>query len=340
MTDSILYVSLKANIEGLPKESDFELKETLFPELKEGQFIAENHFVSVDPGMRSRLSGVRGYAPPVKPGEVVSGFSIGRVLDSRSAAYKKGDMVTMGGGWASHSIFGGVGFAFKLPKIDIPRSLFLGILGIPGMTSYFGLKRIGRFQQGDHVLVTSAAGPVGATAGQLAKHWGAASVTGIAGSEEKCTWLTEKAGFDAAINYKTESDLAGAIAVACPEGVDVLFDNVGNAMIDTVLPMMRLNGRIIVSGQTADYSVPLEERHGIKNTIEFIAKRLLMQGLVVFDDIPNFPEAQSAISELIRQGVLIYEEEIFEGLETLPLAFCGLFKGESFGRRLVKVGGV
>lgn len=339
MTDSMRYVSLKADIEGLPEESDFEFKDAPFPELKEGHFIAENHFVSVDPGMRSRLSGVTGYAPPVKPGGMIGGFAIGRVLNSRNSDYKEGDMVAMGGGWASHSIFAGAGFAFKLPEIDIPSSLFLGVLGIPGMTSYFGLRRIGRFQQGDHVLVTSAAGPVGATAGQLAKRWGAASVTGIAGSDEKCAWLTKKAGFDAAINYKTESDLAGAIFSACPEGVDVLFDNVGNAMIDTVLPMMRLNGRIIVSGQTADYSIPLEQRHGIKNTIEFISKRLLMQGLVVFDDIPNFAEAQNTISALIREGTLIYEEEMFEGLETLPSAFCGLFTGENFGRRLVKVGG-
>tara|TARA_B100000780_G_C21073643_1_gene432116 strand:+ start:371 stop:1399 length:1029 start_codon:yes stop_codon:yes gene_type:complete len=338
MTNSMRYVSLKANIDGLPKESDFEFKDAPFPELKESQFIAENHFVSVDPGMRSRLSGVTGYAPCVKPGEAVSGFAIGRVLESCNAAYKKGDMVTMGGSWASHSVFGGAGFAFKLPEVDIPASLFLGVLGIPGMTSYFGLKRIGRFQKGDHILVTSAAGPVGATAGQLAKHWGAASVTGIAGSEEKCNWLTEKAGFDTAINYKTESDLAGAISRACPEGVDVLFDNVGNAMIDTVLPMMRFNGRIIVSGQTADYNVPLEERHGIKNTIEFIASRLLMQGLVVFDDIPNFVKAQNEMSILIQEGKLVYKEKIFEGLETLPSAFCGLFKGENFGRQLVKVG--
>ena len=140
-----------------------------------------------------------------------------------------------------------------------------------------------------------------------------------------------------AINYKTEGDLAGAISAACPMGVDVLFDNVGNAMIDTVIPMMRLNGRIIVSGQTADYSVPLEKRHGIRNTAEFIGNRLMMQGLVVFDDIPEFPEAQKEMSAYIRDGKLIFEEEFFEGLEALPKAFCGLFKSENFGRRLVKI---
>lgn len=169
MTHSIRYVSLKAHIEDLPKESDFEFHQATFPKLKKGQFIAENHYVSVDPGMLLRLSGKGSYAPPVKPGEMINGFAIGRVLDSRNAGFEEGDMVTMGGGWASHSIFGGVGYAIKLPEIDIPTSLFLGILGIPGMASYFGLKRVGRFQQGDHILVTSAAGPVGATAGQIAK---------------------------------------------------------------------------------------------------------------------------------------------------------------------------
>jgi len=338
MTRSIDYVSLKAHIEGLPKKSDFEFRQVPLPKLEKGQFITENHYISVDPGMRLRLSGVETYAPPLKPGDMISGFIIGRVLDSQNAAYEEGDMVTMSGNWASHSLSNGDGFVFKLPEIDIPTSLFLGVLGIPGMASYFGLKRVGRFQQGDHVLVTSASGPVGATAGQLAKQWGAASVTGIAGSDAKCEWLVEKAGFDAAINYKTENDLAGAISAACPSGIDILFDNVGNAMIDTIIPMLRLNGRIIVSGQTADYSIPLDARHGIKNTTEFIGNRLMMQGFVVFDDIPQFPEAQKEMSTLIRNGNLIFEEEIFEGLEALPAAFCGLFKGENFGRRLVKVG--
>jgi len=247
-------------------------------------------------------------------------------------------MVTMGGNWGSHSLYSEHGFAMKLPDIDIPVSLFLGVLGIPGMTAWFGVKRVGRLKQGDHVLITSAAGAVGATAGQLARQMGAASVTGIAGSDKKCAWLTGVAGFDNAINYKKESDLAASITAACPKGVDVLFDNVGNAMIDTVIPKMRRNGRIVVSGQTADYSVPLEHRHGIKNTMEFIANRLMMQGILAFDDIPNFHTAQKEMSTLVRDGKLIYEEEIFAGVDALPQAFCGLFKGENFGRRLVRIG--
>lgn len=337
MSESMRFIALKAHIDGLPEETDFEITEAPLPTAREGQFVAENHYVSVDPGMRSRLSGVGSHAPATKPGGVINGFTIGRVIDSRNEQFQVGDLVTMGGGWATHSVFPGAGFAVKLPEAEIPVSLFLGILGIPGMTAYFGLRRVAQLQAGDHVLVTSAAGPVGATAGQLAKHWGAASVTGIAGSAEKCKWLIETAGFDAAINYKSESDLAAAIAGACPEGVDVLFDNVGNAMVDTVIPLMRLHGRIIISGQTADYSVPVEQRHGIRNTTEIIGKRLMMQGLVVFDDIPQFPQAQQEMAALILSSSLRYQEEIFEGLESVPQAFCGLFKGENFGRRLVKI---
>jgi NADPH-dependent curcumin reductase CurA len=142
MTDTIHYVFLENHIQGLPETTDFGFNQTPFPELGHGEFIARNLFVSVDPGMRSRLSGIKGYAPPVSPGEIIGGFAIGRVIDSRSDAYQAGDLVAMGGSWGTHSIFAGVGFAMKLPKIDVPTSLFLGLLGIPGMTSYFGLKRV------------------------------------------------------------------------------------------------------------------------------------------------------------------------------------------------------
>lgn len=338
MTDTIRYVALKAHVDGAPQESDFLFEEMPRPALEDGQFLAENIYVSVDPGMRSRLSPGASYAPPIAPGGLIDGFTIGRVVASKNSAFAEGQWVTMGGGWATHSLFGRRGFAIPLPDSDIPKSLFLGILGIPGMTSYFGLKRVGRFEEGDHVLVTSAAGPVGATAGQLAKRWGAASVVGIAGGPDKCAWLTEEAGFDAAIDYKAENDLSAAIAAALPKGIDILFDNVGNAMIERCLPLMRRGGRIVISGQVADYNVPLAQRDGVFNTGEFIGKRLLMQGLVVFDDMMQFPEAQLEMGGLIANGNLIYKEEIFEGLEALPGAFCGLFKGENFGRRLVKIG--
>jgi hypothetical protein len=186
------------------------------------------------------------------------------------------------------------------------------------------------------VLVTSAAGPVGATAGQLAKLWGASEVVGIAGGPDKCQWLTEVAGFDRAIDYKApgfEADFAEASTA----GWDVLFDNVGNAMIDRALPQMKLRGRIVVSGQVADYNTPVEQVPGLKHTAQFIAKRLRMEGLVVFDDLPQFAPAQAELAALITSGAVKYREEVFEGLAALPEAFCGLFTGASFGRRVVRV---
>ncbi|WP_287889073.1 NADP-dependent oxidoreductase [Blastomonas sp.] len=332
-------VVLKAPIAGLPQPQDFTFADSEIPALGEHQFLIEHRIVSVDPGVRSRLSATgASYAPPIPPGGRIDGFVVGQVTESRNERFPVGTWVTAGGGWASHSIGDGRGYIMPLPDNGLPRSLWLGILGIPGMTSWFGLKRVGALREGAHVLVTSAAGVVGATAGQLAKAWGAASVVGIAGGQDKCDWLTRECGFDATIDYKGTDDLAGAIAAAMPKGVDLLFDNVGNAMIDTVLPLMRLNGHIVVSGQVADYSVPHDQRVGITNTAEFIAKRLTMRGLVVFDDIPQFAAAQAEMGGMIRDGKLVYREELFDGLDQLPQAFCGLFTGANFGRRLVRLG--
>ncbi len=184
----------------------------------------------------------------------------------------------------------------------------------------------------------SAAGPVGATAGQLAKALGAGQVIGIAGSQAKCDWLVEEAGFDAAINYKAASDLDADISAAMPDGIDLLFDNVGNEMINRVLPKMRLNGRICVSGQVADYNLTPQETPGIVHTRPFITHRIAMQGLVVFDFAREFPQALSDMAAMIAAGQLKLKEETFVGIESMPAAFCGLFRGENFGRRVVQIG--
>lgn len=332
-------VVLKAPINGLPHPDDFALVEGEIPALAEHQFLVEHRIASVDPGVRSRLNATgASYAPPIPPGGTIDGFMVGLVTQSRNHRFPVGTWVMGSGGWTTHSISNGRGFIMPLADNGLARSLWLGVLGIPGMTSWFGLKRVGQMREGAHVLITSAAGVVGATAGQLARACGAASVVGVAGGPEKCDWLVKSCGFDAAVDYKAGGDLDAALAAACPKGVDIVFDNVGNAMIDRMLPLMRLNGHIVMSGQVADYSVAPGERAGIVNTGEFIAKRLTMRGILVFDDIPNFAEAQAQIAAMIREGRLIYREERFEGLETMPQAFCGLFTGASFGRRLVHLG--
>jgi NADPH-dependent curcumin reductase CurA len=328
-------IVLVRHIIGAPKPDDFRVERLPIPELQDGQFLAKNHFVSCDPGTRSRLSPGASYAPPLAPGAPVDGFSVGEVIESRNPRFAVGDHVALTG-WATHVVSNGRGYAVKLPDLGVPESLWIGLLGVPGMTAWFGLRRVADLKPGDRVLVTSAAGPVGATAGQLAKHWGAGEVVGIAGGPDKCKWLTEVAGFDRAIDYKAPG-FEAEFAEASAAGWDVLFDNVGNAMIDRALPHMKLRGRIVVSGQVADYNTPVEQTPGLKHTREFIAKRLRMEGLVVFDDLPQFAAAQAELAELIKSGAVKYREEVFEGLAALPEAFCGLFTGASFGRRVVRV---
>jgi NADPH-dependent curcumin reductase CurA len=339
MTDQMQHVALTTYCEGPPKLSDFTVQMADAPTPRDGQFRVRHVFNSVDPGTRSRLSGGDSYAAALPLGNPIDGFSVGVVDLSENADYPVGTKVFCAGGWRTHSIQNGKGFIGKVPNVPgIPFSLWIGVLGVPGLTAWFGLKTVARFKAGDRVLITSAAGPVGATAGQLAKAGGAEQVIGVAGSDTKCKWLVEEAGFDHAINYKTTPDLDAAIREAMPKGVDVLFDNVGNEMINRVMPMMRLNGRICVSGQVADYNLTPEETPGIVNTKPFITHRINMQGLVVFDFAREFPVALNEMATLIGKGELKLKEERFEGIEKMPEAFCGLFRGENFGRRVVKVG--
>lgn len=339
MSEQMQQIVLKRYCDGPPQPGDFELVSKPLPVPNEGQFRVRHIWNSVDPGTRSRLSGGDSYAAALPLGKPVDGFSVGIVEASENAAYPVGAKVFCAGGWRTHSMQTGKGFVGLVPDaVPLPLSLWIGVLGVPGLTAWFGLKSVAGFKPGDRVLVTSAAGPVGATAGQLAKAGGAAQVVGIAGSDTKCQWLIEEAGFDAAINYKTIGDLDGAIAEAMPEGVDVLFDNVGNEIVNRVLPKMRMNGRICISGQVADYNLTPDETPGIVNTKPFITHRVRMQGLVVFDFAREFPTALTEMATLIGKGELKLKEERFDGIENMPEAFCGLFRGENFGRRVTKVG--
>ncbi len=325
--------------EGPPKPSDFKLESLALPEPKDGQFLVRHAWCSVDPGTRSRLSGGDSYAAALPLGRPIDGFSVGTIATSNNADWPVGTKVFCAGGWKTHSVQSGKGFIGKVMDIPgVPLSAWIGVLGVPGLTAWFGLKDVARFKEGDAVLVTSAAGPVGATAGQLAKSLGASRVVGVAGSDAKCLWLVNEAGFDAAINYKSVEDLDAAIAGEFPKGVDVLFDNVGNAMVNRVLPLMALHGRICISGQVADYNLTPEQTPGIVNTKPFITHRVNMQGLVVFDFARGFPEALGTMAKMISNGALKTQEERFEGIAAMPEAFCGLFRGENSGRRVVKVG--
>ncbi len=332
-------VVLAQYCEGAPKPSDFKLESVPLPEPKEGQFRVRHVWCSVDPGTRSRLSGGDSYAAALPLGKPIDGFSVGVIDASNHPDWPVGTKVYCAGGWRTHSLQSGRGFIGKVADVPgVSLSAWIGVLGVPGLTAWFATREVARFKEGDAVLVTSAAGPVGATAGQLAKSWGASKVVGIAGSDAKLLWLVNEAGFDAAINYKTVADLDAAIAAEFPKGVDVLFDNVGNAMVNRVLPLMALNGRICISGQVADYNLTPEQTPGIVNTKPFITHRVNMAGLVVFDFARGFPEALDAMAKMIAGGQLKTQEERFDGIASMPEAFCGLFRGENAGRRVVRVG--
>jgi NADPH-dependent curcumin reductase len=340
MTNSQRIV-LARHITGVPVLEDFRLEDFEPPALKEGQFRVKNHFVSADPGTRSRLSGTASYAGALPIGTPIDGFAVGEVVETLNEAFPVGQLVTLGAGWSTHTVSNGRGYCAKLPDLGLPQnppmSAWIGVLGVPGMTAYFGLKRVAALKEGERVLVTSAAGPVGATAGQLARAWGASAVLGVASGGPKADWLVKEAGFDGVIDYRAD-DFDAQIAAAMPEGIDVLFDNVGNAMIDRLLPFMRPGGRIVVSGQVADYNVAPADRVGIRNTAPFITHRLRMEGLVVFDDLRAFPAAQLECADMINNGQLKLREVVSDGLASLPEAFCALFQpGATFGRRLAKL---
>jgi NADPH-dependent curcumin reductase len=330
-------IVLARHITGAPVIEDFRLEDFDPPALKEGQFRVKNHFVSADPGTRSRLSGTDSYAGALPIGAPIDGFAVGEVVETLNEAFPLGQLVTLGAGWSTHTVSNGRGYCAKLPDLGVPLSAWIGVLGVPGMTACFGLRRVAALKEGERVLVTSAAGPVGATAGQLARAWGASAIWGVASGGPKADWLVAEAGFDGVIDYRAD-DFDAQIAAAMPEGIDVLFDNVGNAMIDRLLPFMRPGGRIVVSGQVADYNVAPADRVGIKNTAPFITHRLRMEGLVVFDDLRAFPAAQAECAEMIKTDQLKLKEVVSDGIASLPEAFCALFQpGAAFGRRIAKI---
>lgn len=329
-------VVLAAHVAGMPRESDFRIDAVEEAGPGEGDVLVRNHFVSVDPGMRGRLSGEASYTAPVLLGGVVGSATVGRVIASRSGAFAVGDWVAGAFGWQELGLSPGGRGIRRIPEGPIPPSAHIGVLGVPGLTAYFGLLDIGRPKAGETVLVSTAAGAVGSAAGQVARIKGARAV-GIAGGPAKCRWLTEELGFEAAIDRLAEPDIVGAVARKCPDGVDVFFDNVGNSLVNPILPLMRPHGRVVISGQTADYNLPPEERVGLKNTRSFITGRLKMQGLVVFDYAREFPKAWADLTGWILDGRLKYREDVVDGLEALPAAFVGLFNGENFGRKLARL---
>ena len=320
--------------QGIPVASDFTRSSRALTELEEGSVRVQTQVWGIDPGLRSRLSGVASYVQPLALGDTVTGFVAGRVLQSRDAGFAVGDTVTGAWGWRDIADVPARSLSRAPEREGLPLESLLGLLGIPGITAYFGMLDIAQVKAGDQVLVTSAAGGVGTIASQIARLQGA-RVVGLAGGAVKCQWLLDSAGLDDVIDYKATPDLAAALDAKFPQGIDVVFENLGNAMLDTVLPKMRIGGRIVVCGQTADYNLPPEHVHGIRNTRAVIAQRLRIQGLVAMDYAARYEEARRDIRAWAREGRLVTREHISIGFEQLPAAFASLFAANSLGRKLV-----
>lgn len=323
--------------DGVPRPDDFRLESGDIPRAPDGGIVIATTHVSVDPGMRSRLSG-DSYAAALSLGETIESAGIGRVIESRNPKFAEGDLVSGALGWTTHLAHPGKGLLRLDPAFysgAVSPTCAIGVLGVPGLTAWFGVHALSDLKAGEVFLVSSAAGPVGATAGQLAKAKGA-RVIGMAGSDAKCAWLIDELGFDAVINHRATPDLGQSLSAAAPEGVDVCFDNVGAEMLDQAIRVMRPNGRIVISGQVAEYNAA--SPRGIRHVPDFISKRLTMRGFVVLDYAAQFREAQAAMAAMIRDGTLKFREQMVEGFENLPQAFIGLFSGDNFGRCLVRVG--
>ncbi|SES68014.1 hypothetical protein SAMN05421676_101156 [Salinibacillus kushneri] len=329
-------ILLKSRPNGTPTEENFEFKEVNVPDLKEGETLVKTLYISVDPYMRGRMSTAKSYVEPFEVNEVISGGVVGEVIESKSDKLKNGDKVTGMLGWQRYNAVD----SSKVRKVNenlAPLSAYLGVLGTTGLTAYFGLLDIGQPKEGETVVISGAAGAVGMIVGQIAKLKGA-RVIGIAGSDKKTAYLEKELGFDATINYKTTENLFKSIKQACPEGVDVYFDNVGGAVSDAVTSLLNDYARVPVCGAISSYNITsLREDMGPRIQPKLIKTRALMKGFIVSDYAPHFKEAAQDLGKWLSEGKLKYEETIVEGFKNVPQAFIGLFKGENLGKQMVKV---
>ena len=318
--------------EGWVTESNFRVESAPLPKPAEGEVLVKNHWLSLDPYMRGRMSQQKSYVKGVEPGEVMTGETAGEVVESKHPKFKAGDKVTAPAGWQLYW----AGKGEMLTKVDASKvslSYFLGCLGMPGRTAYFGMKDICQPKSGETVVVSAASGAVGSVVGQLAKAWGCRAV-GIAGGKAKCDYAVNDLGFDACVDYKA-GDLYGQLKAACPKGVDALFENVGGEILDTTLRLMNLRGRIAICGLISDYNA--KEPYGVKMFRSILVNRLTVRGMIVFDWLERYPEANQALLQLVTSGKLKYRESILEGIENAPKGLIGLLKGDNFGKQLVKL---
>jgi len=319
---------------GMPDASCFKLVISEIPQPVNGQILLQTRFLSVDPYMRGRMNDGKSYVAPFQLHEILDGGIVGEVIESKSTNFVKGDFVVGNLGWQDYSIAGEREVRKINPEIA-PVSTALGVLGMPGLTAYFGLLEIGQPQQRETVVVSGAAGAVGMIVGQIAKIHGC-RVAGIAGSDRKTRYLIDELGFDAAVNYRTIPDLRKALKEACPNGVDIYFDNVGGDISDAVISLINNNARIPLCGQISLYN-DLQIPAGPRIQPQLLTHSALMKGFIVRNYADRFDEGIRLLAHWLKEKKLKYVENITEGLENAPKAFIGLFAGENLGKQLVKV---
>jgi NADPH-dependent curcumin reductase len=320
---------------GNVEESTVRLEEADVPEPGSGQALVRTRYVSIDPTIRTWMDDVQGYLPPIGIDEVVRSAGVGEVVSSNSDQYKVGELVFGMPGWQDYVLAdAGSGTMRPLPP-GVDPTAALSVFGTTGMTAYFGLLDVGKLKEGETVVVSGAAGATGSTVGQIARIKGAARVVGIAGTDEKCRWLVDELGFDAAINYRSD-DVAGRLRQACPEGIDLFFDNVGGDLLDICLGQLALRGRVVLCGAIASYNAR-QSIVGPKNYRNLIPKRGRMEGFIILDYLDRFTEGQAEMGAWVAEGKVKFAVHLVEGLENAPNALNLLFTGGNTGKVIVRV---
>lgn len=331
-------ITLAARPVGAPKLSDFTLVEAALPAPGPGELLLRTIYLSLDPYMRGRMNAVKSYSPFVEIGETMVGGTVSEVMESNVPGFAAGDLVFAYTGWQSHALCEGKGLR-KLDARDAPISTALGILGMPGHTAYVGLLDIGRPQAGQTVLVSAASGAVGSAVGQIARIKNC-RVVGVAGAAEKCRYVVDELGFDACVSHM-DADLAEKLAEACPQGIDVYYDNVGGKVLAAAFELLNVAARVPVCGMISHYNdqAPAEGPDRLPKFMRgVLTKRLAIQGFIIFDHQHRWKDFHAHMSEWIRDGSVKYREDFVDGLENAPAAFQGLLQGRNFGKLIVRVG--
>ena len=326
-------IVLAARPVGMPTASDFKVETAPVPEPGDGEVLVQNLWMSVDPYMRGRMSDRKSYAPSFEVGKAMEGRAIGRVVKSKHPTLKEGAAVSSMLGWREFFVSRGEGLGPVDPSL--PLSAYLGVLGIPGFTGWYGLKMIGKPKPGETLVVSGAAGATGSLVVQLGKTLGC-RVVGTAGTDDKCAYLTRELAADAAINYKKEADLLDALRRACPAGIDIYFENVGGPLLDAVLRLVNPFARIPLCGMISQYNLDPPDP-GPRYLFSMIANRTLMQGFIISDHLALYPEFLAEVGGWLKAGRIKSEETVFEGIENAPAAFLGLFSGDNLGKMVVRL---